>query len=318
MPKKKTNKEKIAVLIPCYNEETTIKKVVNDFKNVLPDADVYVYNNNSSDNTKKVATKAGAVVKDEYKQGKGNVVRSMFRDIDADVYVMVDGDDTYPAEEVSKLIQPVLEGKADMVIGDRLSATYHEENTRPFHSFGNNLVKWLINFLYNAKINDIMTGYRAFSKGFVKCMPVMSNGFEIETEMTVFALVNNMSIISVPVTYRDRPEGSVSKLNTFKDGIKVLITLFDLFKDNRPFLLFSVLALIFFILSLIVGIPVIIEFNKTAFVTKIPSAILAAALMINAFLLVNVGIILDSIKNKKRYQFECHMNKVIAEIKKEK
>ncbi|MBR0462274.1 MAG: glycosyltransferase [Erysipelotrichaceae bacterium] len=318
MPRKKETKKKIAVLIPCYNEELTIRKVVSDFKRALPDADIYVYNNNSTDDTRKIALKAGAIVKDEFKQGKGNVVRSMFRDIDADVFVMVDGDDTYPAEEVGKLIKPVLEGKADMVIGDRLSSTYYEENKRPFHGFGNSLVKGLINFLYKTDLDDIMTGYRAFSKKFVKCMPVMSDGFQIETEMTVFALVNNMSIVNAPITYRDRPEGSVSKLNTFKDGMKVLITLFDLFKDNRPFLLFSIFAFLFFIMSLLVGIPVVIEFSKTAYITKVPSAVLAAALMINAFLLFNVGIILDSIKNKKRYQFECYMNKVIAEINKEK
>ncbi|MBR2577600.1 MAG: glycosyltransferase [Erysipelotrichaceae bacterium] len=318
MPRKKEIKEKTAVLIPCYNEELTIRKVVSDFKRALPDADIFVYNNNSTDDTRKIALKAGAIVKDEFKQGKGNVVRSMFRDIDADVYVMVDGDDTYPAEEVDKLIKPVLEGKADMVIGDRLSSTYYEENKRPFHGFGNSLVKGLINFLYKTDLNDIMTGYRAFSKKFVKCMPVMSDGFQIETEMTVFALVNNMSIVNVPITYRDRPAGSVSKLNTFKDGMKVLITLFDLFKDNRPFLLFSIFALLFFIMSLMAGIPVIVEFARTAYISKVPSAVLAAALMINAFLLFNVGIILDAIKNKKRYQFECYMNKVIAEINKEK
>lgn len=307
--------KKIAVLIPCYNEELTVEKTVSDFKHVLPDADIYVYNNNSKDRTKELALKAGAIVKDEYRQGKGAVVRSMFRDIDADVYIMVDGDDTYPAEEVDGLIKPVLEGKADMVIGDRLSSTYYTENKRPFHNFGNSLVKGLINFLFKSNLNDIMTGYRSFSKKFVKCMPVMSDGFQIETEMTIFALTNNMQVVNVPITYRDRPEGSESKLNTFSDGYKVLLTLFNLFKDNRPFLFFGCLSLIIFILGLVVGIPVIDEFIKTAYITKVPSAILAAALMINAFLLMSVGIILDAIKNQKRYLFECHMNDIIRSFK---
>ena len=316
MPRRKNIK--IAVLIPCYNEELTVTDVVNDFKKALPGADIYVYNNNSKDKTKELAIKAGAIVKDEYAQGKGNVVRSMFRDIDADVYIMVDGDDTYPAEEVDKLIAPVLEGKADMVIGDRLSSTYYEENKRPFHNFGNSLVKGLINFLFKSNLDDIMTGYRAFSKKFVKCMPVMSDGFQIETEMTIFALTNNMKVVNVPITYRDRPEGSESKLNTFSDGFKVLLTLFNLFKDNRPFLMFGILSLVFLIVGLLVGVPVISEFAKTAYVTKVPSAVLAAALMINAFLLFNVGIILDAIKNEKRYLFECHVNDVMNETNKEK
>lgn len=309
------NDKKIAVLIPCYNEELTVEKTVSDFKRVLPNADIYVYNNNSKDRTKELALKAGAIVKDEYRQGKGAVVRSMFRDIDADVYIMVDGDDTYPAEEVEGLITPVLEGKADMVIGDRLSSTYYTENKRPFHNFGNSLVKGLINFLFKSDLNDIMTGYRSFSKKFVKCMPVMSDGFQIETEMTIFALTNNMQVVNVPITYRDRPEGSESKLNTFSDGFKVLLTLFNLFKDNRPFLFFGSISIVIFIIGLLIGIPVIDEFIKTAYITKVPSAILAAALMLNAFLMFSVGIILDAIKNEKRYLFECHMNDVISKYK---
>lgn len=307
--------KKIAVLIPCYNEELTVEKTVSDFKRVLPSADIYVYNNNSKDRTKELALKAGAIVKDEYRQGKGAVVRSMFRDIDADVYIMVDGDDTYPAEEVEGLITPVLEGKADMVIGDRLSSTYYTENKRPFHNFGNSLVKGLINFLFKSDLNDIMTGYRSFSKKFVKCMPVMSDGFQIETEMTIFALTNNMQVVNVPITYRDRPEGSESKLNTFSDGFKVLLTLFNLFKDNRPFLFFGSISIVIFIIGLLIGIPVIDEFIKTAYITKVPSAILAAALMLNAFLMFSIGIILDAIKNEKRYLFECHMNDVISKYK---
>lgn len=309
------NDKKIAVLIPCYNEELTVEKTVSDFKHVLPNADIYVYNNNSKDRTKELALKAGAIVRDEYRQGKGAVVRSMFRDIDADVYVMVDGDDTYPAEEVEGLITPVLEGKADMVIGDRLSSTYYTENKRPFHNFGNSLVKGLINFLFKSDLNDIMTGYRSFSKKFVKCMPVMSDGFQIETEMTIFALTNNMQVVNVPITYRDRPEGSESKLNTFSDGFKVLLTLFNLFKDNRPFLFFGSISIVIFIIGLLIGIPVIDEFIKTAYITKVPSAVLAAALMLNAFLMFSVGIILDAIKNQKRYLFECHMNDVMSKYK---
>lgn len=309
------NDKKIAVLIPCYNEELTVEKTVSDFKRVLPNADIYVYNNNSKDRTKELALKAGAIVKDEYRQGKGAVVRSMFRDIDADVYIMVDGDDTYPAEEVEGLITPVLEGKADMVIGDRLSSTYYTENKRPFHNFGNSLVKGLINFLFKSDLNDIMTGYRSFSKKFVKCMPVMSDGFQIETEMTIFALTNNMQVVNIPITYRDRPEGSESKLNTYSDGFKVLLTLFNLFKDNRPFLFFGCLSLIIFILGLIVGVPVIDEFIKTSYITKVPSAVLAAALMINSFLMLSVGIVLDAIKNEKRYLFECHVNDVMSKYK---
>lgn len=311
--KKKTN---IAVLIPCYNEELTVKKVVTDFKKALPNADIYVYNNNSKDKTKEIAKKAGAIVKDEYAQGKGNVVRSMFNDIDADVYVMVDGDDTYPAEEAKMLIKPVLEGKADMVVGDRLSSTYYTENKRPFHNFGNSLVKGLINFLFKSDINDVMTGYRAFSKEYVKTMPVMSKGFQIETEMTVYALVNGMKVVQVPITYRDRPKGSYSKLNTYSDGIKVLLTLFNMFKDNRPFLLFGILSIVVFLIGLLVGIPVINEFITTAYITKVPSAVLAAALMINSFLLFAVGITLDAIKNEKRYLFECYKNSIIREIRK--
>lgn len=309
------NDKKIAVLIPCYNEELTVEKTVSDFKRVLSNADIYVYNNNSKDRTKELALKAGAIVKDEYRQGKGAVVRSMFRDIDADVYIMVDGDDTYPAEEVEGLITPVLEGKADMVIGDRLSSTYYTENKRPFHNFGNSLVKGLINFLFKSDLNDIMTGYRSFSRKFVKCMPVMSDGFQIETEMTIFALTNNMQVVNVPITYRDRPEGSESKLNTFSDGFKVLLTLFNLFKDNRPFLFFGSISIVIFIIGLLIGIPVINEFIKTAYITKVPSAVLAAALMLNAFLMFSVGIILDAIKNEKRYLFECHMNDVMSKYK---
>lgn len=301
--------EKIAVLIPCYNEELTVEKVVTDFKRELPAADIYVYDNNSKDKTADLASTAGAIVRKETAQGKGNVVRTMFKDIDADVYILVDGDDTYPADEVHKLIQPVLEGNADMVIGDRLSnGTYFEENKRGFHGFGNNLVKNLINFLFKSNINDIMTGYRVYSRRFVKNMPVMSSGFQIETEMTIFSLVYRMKLVEIPITYRDRPAGSESKLNTFSDGFKVLVKLFDLFKNYRPMLFFSCISVLFIIIGFIIGIPVITEFIRTSFITKIPSAVLAASLFIIAFLLFMVGIILDAIKNQMCVLFECQLN----------
>ncbi|MEG0034979.1 MAG: glycosyltransferase family 2 protein, partial [Bacilli bacterium] len=273
--------------------------------------------NNSKDKTNELAVKAGAIVRSEYRQGKGNVVRSMFRDIDADVYVLVDGDDTYPADEVQKLINPILNQNADMVIGDRLSnGTYFKENKRGFHGFGNNLVRNLINSLFKSNIKDIMTGYRAYSKKFVKCMPIMSEGFQIETEMTIFSLVYGMNVIEVPITYRDRPEGSESKLNTVSDGIKVLVTLFDLFKNYRPFLFFGIISLAFSLTGLIVGLPVIIEFIQTAYITKIPSAILAASLFIIAFILFVVGIILDSQKNQTQLLFQMHVNEFIRNSKK--
>lgn len=307
---------KIAILVPCYNEELTVEKVIFDFKSACPNADIYVYDNNSKDKTNELALKAGAIVRNEYRQGKGNVVRSMFRDIDADVYILVDGDDTYPAEEVQKLINPIINQNADMVIGDRLSnGTYFKENKRGFHGFGNNLVRNLINSLFKSNINDIMTGYRAYSKKFVKCMPIMSDGFQIETEMTIFSLVYGMNVLEVPITYRDRPEGSESKLNTISDGVKVLVTLFDLFKNYRPFLFFGILSLLFSLVGLIIGMPVIIEFIETAFITKIPSAILAASLFIIAFILFVVGIILDSLKNQTQLLFQMHVNEFVRNSK---
>ncbi|MEF9919506.1 DPM/DPG synthase family glycosyltransferase [Anaerorhabdus sp.] len=300
---------KIAILIPCYNEELTVQKVVTDFKGCCPNADIYVYDNNSKDKTFDLALAAGAIVSKETMQGKGNVVRSMFRDIDADVYVLVDGDDTYPADEIQKLIHPVLNDGVDMVIGDRLSnGTYFKENKRGFHGLGNNLVKGLINKLFKSDIKDIMTGYRAYSKKFVKCMPIMSDGFQIETEMTIFSLVYGMKIAEVPINYRDRPEGSESKLNTFSDGFKVLVTLFDLFKNYRPFLFFGIISFVFAIFGIFAGIPVISEFIKTAYVSKLPSAVLAASLCIISFILFLVGVILDSIKNQTQLLFQMHVN----------
>lgn len=300
---------KTAVLIPCYNEELTIIKVVEDFKRFLPDAEVYVYDNNSTDKTYELAIKAGAIVRKEFRQGKGNVVRSMFRDIDADYYILIDGDDTYPVEEAQAILTTAISENIDMVIGDRLSnGTYHKENKRNFHSFGNKLVLTLINWIFKSDINDIMTGYRVFSRKFVKNFPVLSEGFQIETEMTVFALNYKFSIKEHPITYRDRPEGSFSKLNTIKDGYRVLSIISSLFKHSRPMLFFGLISMMFLVASLIVGIPVIVEFFLTNFITLIPSAILASGLAIVAFLLFVVSLILDSMAYYNRLNFERQMN----------
>lgn len=302
--------EKIAVLIPCYNEELTIEKVIKDFKKELPNADIYVYDNNSKDKTAEIAKKNGAIVKHEYRQGKGNVVRSMFRDVDADIYVMVDGDDTYPAEEVHKLIKPIVEGKADMVIGDRLTnGTYQKENKRHFHEFGNNLVRKSINILFKTNLKDIMTGYRVFNKIFVKNMPVMSPKFEIETEMSLHALDKKFIIKEIPIVYRDRPAGSVSKLNTVSDGIKVVETIIKMFKDFKPRQFFWIISLIFIILGLIVGIPVIIEFIKTSYITKVPSAVLATGIMIFALITAQCGVILDTVVKQNRENYELQLSR---------
>ena len=300
--------EKIAVLIPCYNEELTIEKVIKDFRKELPEADIYVYNNNSKDKTKEIAIKNGAIVVDEYKQGKGNVVRSQFRDIEADIYVMVDGDDTYPAEFVHQLIEPVRNGQADMTIGDRLSnGTYQKENKRPFHEFGNNLVKKAINVLFDTKLKDIMTGYRVFNKRFVKNMPVLSPKFEIETEMSLYALDKKYIIKEIPIVYRDRPEGSSSKLNIVGDGIKVVKTIARMFKDYKPFKFFGLIALILFIIGLAIGIPVLVEFFKTAYITKVPSAILATGFMGLAAVSLQCGIVLDTITRQHKEDYELNL-----------
>ena len=311
--------EKIAVLIPCYNEEITIEKVIKDFKKELPTADIYVYDNNSKDNTAKIAKENGAIVKHEYRQGKGNVVRSMFRDIEADIYVMVDGDDTYPAEEVHKLIEPIRNNEADMVIGDRLTnGTYQNENKRYFHEFGNNIVRDSINKLFKSNLKDIMTGYRVFNKIFVKNMPVMSPKFEIETEMTLHALDKKFIIKEIPIIYRDRPEGSVSKLNTFSDGFKVLKTIIKMLKDFKPRQFFWAVSVIFIILGLIIGIPVIVEFAKTGFITKVPSAILATGIMTFAIIIAQCGVILDTVvkQNREKYELELLRYDQIEKIKK--
>ena len=301
---------KIAVLVPCYNEELTVGKVVEDFKRELPEADIYVYDNNSKDNTSKIAKEKGAIVVKEYRQGKGNVVRSMFRDIDADIYIMVDGDDTYPAEAARDMIQPIIDGEADMVIGDRLSnGTYFQENKRPFHDFGNNLVKGLIGLLFKNEIKDIMTGYRAFNRYFVKTMPVLSDGFQIETEMSIHALDKKFLLKEIPIDYRDRPEGSESKLSTFKDGYRVLSALGSLFKNYKPMAFFGIVTIISFLLGLLVGVPVIFEFIKTSFVSKVPSAILAVGFMVIAILSLVCGVILDTIVKNNKMNYELYLTR---------
>lgn len=299
----KKNK-KIAVLIPCYNESKTIKKVVEDYKKVLPEADIYVYDNNSSDHTDEIARKAGAIVRYEYRQGKGNVIRSMFKDIEADCYLMIDGDDTYPAENAREMCDLVLNKKVDMVIGDRLSSTYFTENKRPFHNFGNRLVRGLINFLFESNVRDIMTGYRAFSYEFVKTFPVLSKGFEIETEMTIHALDKNFLLEEVKVGYRDRPAGSVSKLNTYRDGFRVLKTIGRLFKEYKPTIFFSLLSLLFLIISIGFGIPVFAEYFKNGLVPRYPTLIFSGFMLMIALVLFACGVILEVVVKKHRQLFE--------------
>lgn len=299
----KKNK-KIAVLIPCYNESKTIKKVVEDYKKVLPEADIYVYDNNSSDHTDAIARKAGAIVRYEYRQGKGNVIRSMFKDIEADCYLMIDGDDTYPAENAREMCDLVLDKNVDMVIGDRLSSTYFTENKRPFHNFGNRLVRGLINFLFESNVRDIMTGYRAFSYDFVKTFPVLSKGFEIETEMTIHALDKNFLLEEVKVGYRDRPAGSVSKLNTYRDGFRVLKTIGRLFKEYKPTIFFSLLSLLFLIVSICFSIPVFSEYFKTGLVPRYPTLIFSGFMLMIAIILFACGLILEVVVKKHRQLFE--------------
>lgn len=303
-------KSKIAVLIPCYNEAKTIEKVVKDYKKALPDADIYVYDNNSSDHTDEIASSAGAIVRYEYRQGKGNVIRTMFREIDADCYLMIDGDDTYPAQNAKEMCDLVLEGKADMVVGDRLSSTYFTENKRLFHNFGNKIVRLLINLLFKNNIKDIMTGYRAFSYDFVKGFPVLSKGFEIETEMTIHAVDKNYKIVEVPVTYRDRPEGSVSKLNTYSDGIKVLKTIAVLFKEYKPMGFFGIISILLTLISLIFLIPPFVGFFATHEVAKFPSLIVGCFILLTAILSLMCGIILQVIVKKDRQQYELILNEL--------
>ena len=300
-------KKKIAVLIPCYNEAITIKKVVEDYKEVLPEADIYVYDNNSTDGTDKIAKKAGAIVRYEYKQGKGNVIRRMFKDIDADCYLMIDGDDTYPKENAREMCNLILEEKADMVIGDRLSSTYFTENKRPFHNFGNKIVRFLINKLFKNNIKDIMTGYRAFSYDFVKGFPVLSKGFEIETEMTIHAVDKNFKLVEIPVTYRDRPKGSSSKLNTYSDGFKVLKTIAVLFKEYKPAFFFNILSVLLILISLVFMIPVFLEYYQTGLVPRFPSLIVGCFVLLVSILLWITGIILQVITKKHKQLYELYL-----------
>ena len=300
----------VAVLIPCYNEAVTIAKVVDDFKAALPEATIYVYDNNSSDDTAAIAAEHGAVVKKEPRQGKGCVIRQMIRDIDADYYIMVDGDDTYPAESAPDMLKPLFNDEADMVVGDRISnGSYGNENDRAFHGFGNNLVRWLIKILYKYEYDDVMTGYHAFNKVFAKTIPVLSDGFEIETELSIHAVDKNWRIADVPVEYRDRPEGSESKLSTFSDGWKVLVCIMSLFKDYRPMALFTWVALIFVIIGLFVGFPVIVEYYHTGLVPRFPTAVLAVALVGCGLLSLVSGLILDTTVKGHRKQYELDVIK---------
>ncbi len=306
---------KIAVLIPCYNESQTIEKVIKDFKKELPEADIYVYDNNSSDNTASIAKKAGAIVKHEYMQGKGNVIRRMFREVEADCYLMVDGDDTYPAKHAREMADIILEGKAEMVVGDRLSSTYFTENKRMFHNFGNVFVRFLINKIFKNNVRDIMTGYRAFSKLFVKSFPVISSGFEIETEMTIHALDKKMKMENVLIDYRDRPEGSESKLNTVSDGVKVIKTIATLFKQYKPLLFFSIVSIICLIIGIGFFIPVIIGYLKTGLVAKFPSLIAASFFGVVAIQLFVGGLILESVARKDKQSFELHLINLEKDLK---
>ncbi len=309
--------DKIAVLIPCYNEEMTIYKVVSDFRRVLPEAVVYVYDNNSKDRTVEEALRAGAVVRREYKQGKGNVIRRMFREIDAQCYVMTDGDDTYPAEDAPEMVRMVLERGSDMVVGDRLSSTYFTENKRPFHNFGNSLVRKMINVIFHTDIKDIMTGYRAFSYSFVKSFPVISKGFEIETEMSIHAVDKNMLVENVVIGYRDRPQGSESKLNTISDGTKVLRTIVRLFRDYKPMSFFGILAGMLAVLAIAFFIPVFVEYTKTGLVSRFPTLFMCGFTMLAAIQAFFAGMILQTMKMKNLQDFEMelhHINTRYAEL----
>lgn len=298
------------MLIPCYNESKTIAKVVDDFKRILPDAVIYVYDNNSNDNTDEIARNAGAVVRYEYQQGKGNVIRRMFREIDAECYVMTDGDDTYPAEFAPAMVAKVLDKKVDMVVGDRLSSTYFNENKRPFHNFGNSLVRKSINVMFKTNINDIMTGYRAFSYQFVKSFPVLSKGFEIETEMSIHAVEKNMYIDNQVIEYRNRPEGSESKLNTYSDGIKVLRTIARLYRNYKPFAYFGILAFILAALGVGFFIPVMIDFVRTGQVLKFPTLIVCGFSILGAIQSFFAGMILQNIVQKNRQDFEMELLRI--------
>ena len=304
----------VAVLVPCYNEAVTIAKVVHDFREALPEATVYVYDNNSTDGTAELAAAAGAVVRRESRQGKGNVVRSMFRDVDAEVYLMVDGDDTYPASAAGELVAPIAADEADMTVGDRLSnGSYGKENDRPFHGFGNDLVRWLIRLIYGYSFDDVMTGYRAFSRAFVKTMPVMSAGFQVETEISIWAVDRRWRVADVPVDYRDRPEGSVSKLSTVGDGMLVLAAIASLFRDYRPMAFFGWLSLVLVALGLLAGLPVVGDWLETGLVPRLPSAVLAIALVLCGALSATAGLILDTVAKSHRRQWELSVYQVMED-----
>ena len=308
---------RVAVIIPCYNEAVTIAKVVADFRSALPGAPIYVYDNNSSDETAKLAKESGAIVRHEPRQGKGNVVRQMFRDIDADCYLMVDGDDTYPAEAAAALAAPILSGEADMTVGDRLSnGTYAEQNKRAFHGFGNDLVRTMIRWIYGYSFDDVMTGYRAMSRPFVKTFPVLSEGFQIETELSIHAVDRRWRIADVPIDYRDRPEGSESKLDTVGDGVKVVCAIASLFKNYRPLKFFSLIALVLSLVGLILGLPVIGEFFATGLVPRLPTAVLAVAFMFLCGLSLATGLILDNVAKTERKEWELQVYRVFQEGRK--
>ncbi len=298
---------KTVILIPCYNESKTIEKVVSDFKRIIPHADVYVYDNNSTDGTDEIARKAGAIVRYEYNQGKGNVVRSMFREITADCYIMVDGDDTYPVESAVEIERLVLSGQADMVIGDRLSSTYFDENNRPFHSFGNVVVRKFINTFFKSDLKDIMTGMRGFSFNYVKSFPISSREFEIETEMSVFALINNFKIKEIPINYTDRIEGSDSKLNTYSDGYKVISMIFALIRDERPFLFFSLITILLLVIVGIYFFPILFRFFSTGYVLKIPTLIMIATVVIVAAIIFFTGVVLHVLKRQHADNLQHHL-----------
>ncbi|MDO4805360.1 MAG: glycosyltransferase family 2 protein [Lachnospiraceae bacterium] len=299
--------DKIAVLIPCYNESRTIEKVVGDFRRVLPEAAIYVYDNNSKDGTAEIAERAGAIVRHEYQQGKGNVLRRMFGEIDAECYLIVDGDDTYPADHAPEMVRLVLDHNADMVVGDRLSSTYFEENKRPFHNFGNSLVRGSINLLFKNNIKDIMTGYRAFSYRYIKTFPILSQGFEIETEMSIHAIDKNLQVENVVIQYRDRPEGSVSKLNTYSDGLKVLRTIGRLFRTYRPLGFYGTLSVFLTLLAMVFFIPIMIDFARTGLVDKFPTLIVCGFVVLAAIVSFFAGMILKSIYQNTRQEFEMHL-----------
>ncbi|MBP5554303.1 MAG: glycosyltransferase [Lachnospiraceae bacterium] len=302
--------DKIAVLIPCYNEAQTIAKVIGDVKNVLPEAAIYVYNNNSTDDTEKIAKECGAIVRNEYKQGKGNVIRRMFREIDAECYLMIDGDDTYPLESAPEMVKLVLEKNSDMVVGDRLSSTYFTENKRPFHNFGNSLMRWGINSLFRADIRDIMTGYRAMSYDFVKTFPVFSKGFEIETEMTIHAVNYDLQVDNVVVEYRDRPQGSESKLNTLPDGFKVIRKMMSLYRNYRPMEFFGLIAALLMLVSLIFMVPIIGDYASTGLVPRFPTLITCGFVFMAGLLALFTGMILKVVDSKDRKDFEYRLTRI--------